>query len=133
MTTLLLRPLMWLAVAGFVASLLVHTSAWAGLPSPFGSFTWLLHIGILIVWIPTVLVASRLTRGAKQADFWRAALRGCPGWVKPGAYVLIAYTVLNFMVFMFQATQYANNAVPDAIEYRGLSSIWMIFCYGAAA
>src|SRR6266540_914652 len=60
-----LRPVMWLAVAGFFASLLVHLLALIGLPSPFGSATWLLHIGIFVVWLPTVLVAQRLGKGAK--------------------------------------------------------------------
>jgi hypothetical protein len=44
-----LSPIMWLGVAGFVASALVHVFALAGVPSPFGSATWVLHIGIFVV------------------------------------------------------------------------------------
>ena len=30
-------------------------------------------------------------------DFWKAALRGCPGWMRKGAYALIGYVVLNLV------------------------------------
>lgn len=129
----LLRPLMWLAVAGFCASLLVHSLALFGLPSPFGSATWLLHIGIFVIWLPTVLVAQRLAKGARQADLWKAVLRGCLPWVRTGVYVVGGYAMINFVLFIIQTTAYARNNVPDIIEYRGFSGHWMAFYYVGAA
>src|SRR2546428_7537833 len=128
-----LRPVMWLAVAGFLASLLVHFLALLGLPSPFGSATWFLHIGIFVVWLPTVFVAQRLGKGSKQADLWKAVFRGCPAWVRSGAYVVGAYAVVNFVLFIIQTTAYPKNKVPELIEYRGFSGHWMAFYYIGAA
>jgi hypothetical protein len=124
---------MWLAAAGFCASLLVHLLALLGLPSPFGSATWMLHLGVFVVWLPTVLVAQRLAKGAKQADLWKAVLRGCPAWMRTGVYVLGGYAAVTFVQFIAQTTAYARNEVPEIVEYRGFSGHWMIFYYVAAA
>jgi len=129
----LLRPLMLLEVAGFFASFLVHLLALLGLPSPFGGGTWLLHLGIFVVWFPTVLIAQRLGKGAKQADLWKAVLRGCPKWMRTGIYVVGGYAIVNFVFFMIQTTDYAKNEVPLLIEYRGFSGHWLIFYYASAA
>lgn len=124
---------MWLAVAGFSASLLVHVLALAGLASPLGSATWFLHIGIFVVWFPAVVVAQRLSKSARQADFWKATFRGCPVWMRSGAYVVFAYAFVNFFLFLAQASSYPKNKVPDLIEYRGFSGHWMVFYYMGAA
>lgn len=129
-----LRPLMWLAIAGFCASLVVHVLALFGVPSPFGAATWLLHAGIFVVWLPTVLVAQRLAKSVRQADLWKAILRGCPPWVRTGAYVVGGYAFVNFAVFAFQTVTYAKGNIPENIEYRGFSGHWMVFYFvGAAA
>lgn len=91
------------------------------------------HIGIFVVWLPTILMAQRLTKSVKQAEFWKAALRGCPPWVKPGAYALGTYAVLNFIVFVVQVGTYPRNEVPDLVGYRGFSGHWMVFYYLGAA
>jgi len=124
---------MWVAIGGFAASFLVHVLALAGLPSPFGSATWALHIGIFVVWAPTVLVAQRMAKNVKQADFWKAVLRGCPPWVRTGMYIVGGYTIINFVLFVAQITSYPKNNVPELIEYRGFSGHWMTFYYVAAA
>jgi len=124
---------MWLAVAGFCASLLVHVLSLLGLRSPLGSITWLLHIGVLAVWIPTVLVAQRLSKNAKRADLWRAVLRGCPAWMRTGVYVVAGYAMVNFGLFIVDTMSYSKNRVPEVLQYRGFSGHWMAFYYVAAA
>jgi hypothetical protein len=128
----LLRPLTGLAIVGFVASLIVHLCSLAGQPNPFGAAAWGLHVGIFVVWFPTVLVARRLSTGARQADFWKATLRGCPAWVKTGGYLLVGYAVLNFVLFV--ATQPTRSGSAHGIaELRGFSGHWMVFYYLGAA
>ena len=127
----LLVPAMWLAIAGFSASLLVHALALVGRPSPFGSATWLLHVGVFAVWLPAVLVAQR--RGVKQAELWKATFRGCPVWVRNGSYVVFAYAIVNFVLFAAQRAAYPRNKVPELLEFRGFSGHWMLFYYVAAA
>src|SRR4051794_15277912 len=102
---------MWVAIAGFAASFLVHVLALAGLPSPFGPATWGLHIGIFVVWLPTVLVVQRMAKNVKQADLWKAVLRGCPPWVRTGMYIVGGYAIFNFGLFLVQTTSYAKNKV----------------------
>jgi hypothetical protein len=86
-----------------------------------------------VVWIPTILIAQRLTKAAKQSEFWKAAFRGCPTWMRIGVYVLGGYAVLNFILFIATARQYPKNEVPDVVNYRGFSGHWMLFYYVASA
>jgi hypothetical protein len=52
-----------------------------------------LFIGIFVVWFPTVILMNRLTRDFKQKDLWKAALRGCPAWMKVGLWIAIGCAV----------------------------------------
>jgi len=69
----LLYPFMFLAAVGLVLSMGCHLAALAGSPIPGGNWVWGLHIGIFAVWLPTVLVANRITRHGKRSDFWKLA------------------------------------------------------------
>jgi hypothetical protein len=115
-----------LAGAGFVISLLVHAAAWAGVAPPQAARA--LHIGIFVVWLPTVLVSQGLTRDFKQRNFWTAALRGAPSWAPVALKWLMGYAIVNFLLFMFQTTQGARSNDP-ALMARSFSGHWMIF-YG---
>jgi hypothetical protein len=109
--------------------MLVHLAAWAGVAPPKAA--WALHVGIFVVWLPTVLVAQGLTRDFKQREFWTAALRGAPPWANTALKWLMGYAIANFLLFMFQGIEGA--AKPDeAVQARGFSGHWLIF-YGAAA
>jgi hypothetical protein len=44
----ILRPVMWLAAAGLVASAVVHALALLGVGLPLGGAIWLLHLGIFV-------------------------------------------------------------------------------------
>ncbi|HKM53997.1 MAG TPA: zinc ribbon domain-containing protein [Isosphaeraceae bacterium] len=124
----MLRPLMWLAIVGFAASLMVHGFSILGQPNPLGPWAWGLHAGIFVVWFPAVLVAQQLSRDTKRADFWKAVLRGCPSWVRTGAGALVGYAVLNFLLFLRIAPPHT-----DIQDFRGFSGHWLVFYYIAAA
>jgi hypothetical protein len=47
-----------------------------------------LFAGIFLVWLPTILLMNRLTRDFKQKDLWKAALRGCPPWMRNALWLL---------------------------------------------
>jgi len=49
----------------------------------------LLFIGIFVVWLPTVLLLNTLTRDFKQKDLWKAALRGCPPWMRTTLWIIV--------------------------------------------
>ena len=129
----ILYPLMLLAGAGFALSLAAHAIAWAGMPLPGGALVWALHIGVFVVWIPTVFVCVKTTRYADRNDFWKVALSGCPAWMKKALYVLVAYAVCNFIVQILTSTTHGVQTMGDAppAVIRGFSGHWMVF-YGTA-
>jgi len=123
----LARPFAMLALAGLVASMVVHACSLLGLPSPFGAASWGLHIGIFVIWLPAVLMSQKLTRGARQADFWKAALRGCPPWMRTAFYVIFAYGIINFILGI------ALGPDSEADQFRLFSGHWMIFYFAGFA
>lgn len=130
--TVLFRALSALAAIGLVLSLVVHVAALLGM-SFLGEKAFVLHVGIFVVWFPTVIVAQKITRDYKQKDFWKAALRGCPQWMKWLTIGFFAYAFINFAYF-FAVTAASNtpkSGPPDATTLRGFSGHWMAF-YSAA-
>lgn len=129
---LVLYPFMVLAAVGLALSVVAHGMALAGLQLPGGQMVWMLHVGIFVVWLPTILVAYGATRYANRKDFWKVALAGCPAWMRRALYMLFAYGVFNFIIFMFGTGHdlHPSGDAPPSIV-RGFSGHWMIF-YGAA-
>lgn len=126
----LLFPFMLLAAAGLLLSVAIHVAAILGLQVPGGSTVWGLHIGIFVVWLPTVLVFTRTSRFANQKDLWKVALSGCPVWMRRTLYALFAYAIVNFAFFMLSSSSRGSGSEPGT-ELRGFSGHWMVF-YGAA-
>jgi len=125
-----LYPFILLAAVGLALSVLVHVSALLGWPDPFESYVWGLHAGVFVVWPPAILVTQRYTRDFKQAEFWKAALRGCPRWMRTMMYACLGYAIVNFGWFMF--SDFSGGA-PRATDndVRAFSGHWMAF-YSAA-
>jgi hypothetical protein len=78
----------------------VHLTAVAGIPNPLGGAAWILHPGIFVVWLPAVLASRALTRDAKQGDFWRVVLPGCPPRMRYLVYGFFGYAVVTFAMFI---------------------------------
>lgn len=121
-----------LAGIGLVLSLAVHLSALAG-DALFGNAAFALHAGVFVVWIPTVIIARRTTRDFNSKDFWKAALRGCPAWMKWLTYGFFAYALVNFAYFLLTSAIASGHPSrpPQAAMLRGFSGHWMAF-YSAA-
>jgi hypothetical protein len=128
---ILLRPFMYLAALGLALSVMVHVLSLLGISFLLGDFSWVLHVGIFIVWLPAVLVANRVGKDFRQKDFWKAALRACPKWMKNLAYFFFGYAILNFALFFISDVPggglgSAGNSSPANI-FRGFSGHWMAF------
>jgi len=80
--TTLTYPFLALAAAGFLAALAIHVASLFGAASPFQHFLNFLGFGLFVVFVPTIFVMRQLTSEFKQKDVWRAAMRGCPGWIR---------------------------------------------------
>jgi hypothetical protein len=129
------KPLLWpfiaLSAAGLVLSLWVHLGALAGQRVAPEAFFWILHIGIFVVWIPTVLAYIKRVGSASRKDAWKLALRSSPQWMRYMVYGFFGYALLNFAIFFFHAPNGSSGANPPAVAWRGFSVHWMAF-YSAA-
>ncbi len=132
---IILAPFVILAAIGLVLSLIVHVSSLVGMPSPLGETAWVLHIGIFVVWFPAVIASQSLVKDFKQKDFWKAALRACPRWMKYMTCFFFVYAFINFLLFMIldlggEGTDSSDDGTPSSV-LRGFSGHWMAF-YSAA-
>lgn len=129
----LLLPFMVLSALGLILSIASHIAALLGLPIPGGHLVWGLHMGIFVVWLPAVLVASRMARHGTRSHFWKLALSGCPAWARYALYGLFGYAVINFIPGISSTVNLAKEpgAAGLASEVRLFSGHWMVF-YGAA-
>jgi hypothetical protein len=126
----LLAPLIVAAGIGLALSVVVHLTAVAGIPNPLGGAAWILHPGIFVVWLPAVLASRALTRDAKQGDFWRVVLPGCPPRMRYLVYGFLGYAVVNFAMFILGL--YGDRDDQFA-SLRGFSGHWMVFYVAALA
>lgn len=132
-----LKPLLsffaGLAWIGLALSIISHLAALSGSLGPLGKYSWLLHIGIFVVWVPTVFVAARMGAEFKQKDMWKAVLRGCPPWMRKMMYVFLGYALLNFAIFIAAAPTKGGSGPITPTVLRGFSGHWMAFYSAAAA
>jgi hypothetical protein len=130
-----LKPFLWLFVGlsavGLFTSLYVHLGAVMGRRVAPESFFWILHMGIFVVWFPTVLVANRRVGSARRKDYWKLALRGSPEWMRYMVYGFFGYAIVNFGLFMLKAPTGSTGSNPPTEVWRGFSGHWMAF-YSAA-
>ena len=127
-----LYPFMILAAIGFLASLGFHFLALAGVPIPGAKTVWLLHFGIFVVWLPTIVVLRNNFHVPGSRDSWRRALAGCPPWMRVVVYIAFGYAFINFALFFFGTLgqpKPTSDVPPNVV--RGFSGHWMFF-YAAA-
>ena len=140
------------ATLGFTASLAVHLFSYAGyaitetLPG-----TWLLHLGVFVVWIPVLVILN----GARRADEGlNYLLESIPVWV-----ILVVLIGGQLIFVSGMAAMLAEPGVPkesggryflvnkgtvlreiseekfhhlEVLDDRSTSAVWMLF-YGFAA
>jgi hypothetical protein len=129
---------MYLAALGFLLSALAHCLAVANVSIPGGDMIFALHVGIFVVWIPTVLVSNSATRMVGRRDFWKVALAGCPAWMRWMLYTLLGYAVVNFVYCMAYLGMGRNHVMPmreaaPPSVVRMFSGHWMVFYFTAFA
>jgi len=125
----LIYPFLVLAVVGFLAALGVHLAALFGVTYAFQHSLDLLFFTLVVVWVATIFASHRLTRESQQKDFWRAALRGCPKWLRTTLWILLGYTWVGFLAWTWL---FGGGADAPANAARGMSGMLLGF-YGIAA
>jgi len=132
------RSLLVVALAGVACVLGIHIASLIGISEPFEKSIPILFPILFVVWAATVLTMNRLTRDFKQKDIWKAALRGCPTWMRRAVWVVFGYSWLGFFVLpilfgggmsskangarMGSATILAFYTVAAAVLYSALNA-----------
>ncbi|KRG44829.1 hypothetical protein ARC20_07960 [Stenotrophomonas panacihumi] len=136
----LVKPVLVLSAIGLLLSVLAHITALLGIDLHLGDSVFVLHGGVFLVWLPTVLLASKMGRGGRISGwspggrgFWKQALSGCPAWMRYTAFGLFGYAMLNFFLVARGVADGANDASMDPAVIRGFSGHWMVFYYFAFA
>ncbi|MBI1184987.1 hypothetical protein GC194_11995 [bacterium] len=105
----------YLAFAGWLLAVATNLLAWLGINvADYVPFIWGLHIGIFVVWIPTVLFLKRNEKINEQLEsvanttfkgrmeYYKILFEHTPKWITIAAVVGLAYAVINFALFMLQ-------------------------------
>ena len=131
MTQILLLPLMVYAACGLALSLLVHLLSFFGIQFGGTALFAALHVGIFPLWIPVVLISMRMSSSVNRRDFWKAALSGCPRWMRYMTYGFFIYAVVNFAIFIVLVLAHPPpkqlSGAPPALVLHGFSGHWMAF------
>lgn len=101
----------------------VHIAVLCGFITPFQQLARIFVPGLFAVFGPMIFYANRMTRDVKQKDFWKAALRGCPKWMRITLYTILGYSwITGLLSFLIQRD--ANSQLSAA---RGISGIMLAF------
>lgn len=121
----LIYALLVLSWAEFLAIAAIHIATLFGITWPFEHLPFnYVFLGLVVVFLPTIFLMNRLTRDFKQKDVWRAALRGCPPWMRGMVWVLFGYGWLGFFVLPIF---YGGGMEALANKARTMSGMLMIF------
>jgi len=149
----------WLGGIGLLLSLFVHFITFVGvnilekLPE-----VWLLHIGLFVVWIPTLIVCIKTCSKERRKDHLKIATKNAPKWLKHLCIVFFVYMFFNFFFTIFVLNEGGMPYVKDGqnvlanhgkvirvltdVEYvrhraynvRAFSGHWMfLYCFAFAA
>jgi len=119
-----------LAVVGSLAMLSIDVAALLGFTFGSGLLIHFLVPGLFVVWIPTIFVMNALTKDFKQKEIWRAALRGCPPWMRRTLWIIFGYACVGFFALPFL---YGGGMDSAANKSRSMSAVLLSFYMISAA
>jgi hypothetical protein len=112
------------AAAGLTGVLAIHLASLLGAAYPFEHLLKFLAFGVFAVMVPTTFVMNRLTQDVKQRDIWRAALRGCPRWMRGLTWAILGYAWVGFFVLPLL---YGGGINSETNEARSTSAVLLVF------
>lgn len=144
------KTLFYIALLGSISAITVHILSILGVDvADTLPFIWALHIGIFVVWIPTILSLKKLQKQNKKANAFTLLTKNKPKWLLGLIIVIAAYTGFNF-IFSISKTggttsnkngvyslqnrgKYIRNITKEeyhlhgANTLRGFSGHWILF------
>src|SRR5437588_1407607 len=109
MRKLIAYPVMLLSACGIVICVVLYALSFGGNASLAQRAPAVVFPGLFVVWLPTVLLMNGLTKDFKQKDLWKAALRGCPTWMR-----IALYITLGAVFFLAFALPFLSGTNPSA-------------------
>jgi len=125
----LIYPFLFLATAGLAIDVVIHLAAFTGSTILFDQLGKYIFPGIFVVWLPAIFAMNRLAREFKQRDIWRAALRGCPKWMRMALWTVFGYGWASLFVLPILYGEGIDSGPNSA---RAMSAIALTF-YAVAA
>ena len=100
---IILRLFMYLAVLGSFFNLILHISSFLGgiylaYSSQADQVAMYLNRIMILVFLVSIYAAQHICENYMPKEFWKAALRGCPKWLKYLPGLLVAYAFLFDML-----------------------------------
>jgi hypothetical protein len=122
--TALIYPFLAFSAAGLMAVLAVHVASLLGAAYLFEHLSKFLAFGVFAVMVPTTFVMNGLIWDVKQRDIWRAALRGCPQWVRGLVWAIFGYTWIGFFALPLL---YGGGMHSETNLARSMSAMLLVF------
>jgi hypothetical protein len=87
---------MYIAVVGLFSNLILHISGFFSSipPAQAAQVARYLNLVMFAVSVVSIVTANRVCENYLPRDYWKAALRGCPQWLKYLPAFLLAYAIL---------------------------------------
>jgi hypothetical protein len=124
-----MKALYIIAWVGLVLSIIVHVLSMSGPEDIFSSvdaLVWILHGGAILLGFPSILCVQKLTIGTKEKDFWKAALKDCPSWMRKMVGFFVLYGIINFIFFITKTEPATSGHGTPTSIFKGFSGHWMI-------
>jgi hypothetical protein len=119
------------AAIGLIASFVVHALTFFGVTLGGNPLFVTLHVAIFPLWFIVVTIAMKTMAGMSRKDSWKAALSGCPAWMRYMTNGFFIYALVNFLIFFLTSMANAPHGVkldtPSPEIWRGFSGHWMAF------
>ena len=133
-------PFLLLAGLGFLLSLTAHVLALLGKPCPGGGLVWLLHLGVFVVWVPTIILSRRRLRGVSQTKQMEALWADCPAWMRWAIRIVFVYAI-EFPLVHGNHDRYSQTETEGDTAASGDQGIlrpldgflWRCLCYALFA
>jgi hypothetical protein len=85
-------------------------------------------LSVLMLALPISMVSTRLSQALGVRSSWKAALIGCPKWMRLVVLCLFAYTALG-LIAQFLAPAEPKHTEISVAALRTFSSFWMLFFF----
>lgn len=113
---------------GFIASLVFHIFIYLEVYLPQNWIIITMTSGIILSWLYSSRTMRQHKNASPESNPWVDLFGNVPVWLKYFTYMVIVYSVVNFISSMsFKSGSGYINTNVSAVKLRGLSGFWLAF------